>query len=243
MVGEWSLDMRMQPGPRRTVGKSRLATRLGSLYVLCAPGPSGPAKQQQPPTVLTIRGVELSMPWVTRKDPEGTICLLINFLQLSSWATEASTRNFTAEMIRNHKGESHCLCDLPSGLSSLVPLFASPVAPLFADIRLHWQSLPPRSSRCTSPLPCHHPYRFFLAGSLPLIFHFGLPSGFYYLCLALTHALQRCNFQVEGECGAVLLWVAEGRGRGRKHCGCLAMDTLKPQTIEATYSSRAQDIN
>ena len=80
MVGEWSLDMRMQPGPRRTVGKSRLATRLGSLYVLCAPGPSGPAKQQQPPTVLTIRGVELSMPWVTRKDPEGTICLLINFL-------------------------------------------------------------------------------------------------------------------------------------------------------------------
>ena len=145
-------------------------------------------------------------------------------------------------MIRSHKGESHCLFDLPSGLSSLVPLFTSPMAPLFADIRLHWQSLPPWSSHRTSPLPCHHPYRFFLAVSLPLIFHFGLTSSFYYLCLVLIHGLQWCNFQVEGEGGAVLLWVAEGRGRRRKHCGCLAMDTLKPQTTEATYSSRAYDI-
>lgn len=55
-------------------------SRKESLFVLCAPGPSGPAKQLQPAMVITVRGAELSVPWVTRKDPEGTLCLLINFL-------------------------------------------------------------------------------------------------------------------------------------------------------------------
>lgn len=91
MVGEWSLDMRMQPGPRRTVGKSRLATCLGSLYLCCVPQAPQALQAAAANHGPNHRGVELFMPWVTRKGPEGTICLLINFLQLSSWATEAPT--------------------------------------------------------------------------------------------------------------------------------------------------------
>ena len=78
--GEWSLDMRMHPGPQEGSGKIEADhTVRGASICALAPGPTGPAMLQTA-MGMTTRGDELSVPWVTKEDTKDTICLLTNFL-------------------------------------------------------------------------------------------------------------------------------------------------------------------